>query len=769
MPPIMKKRLFPAVKPVDLAVVLAALCLLILAIVPIEAIDRGLSRLIFHYGVDGWSTHWLWTGPLYGGAKCLTGLFAAGIALWAVRAYRADNQPLADALIRVLMSAVLTLVLMLLLKHGSGVACPWSLPEFNPAKSASVITPFAWLFSDAASQGKCWPAGHATTGFCLFGLYFAARRLKVRHAGWVLAAVTLYGSLCAAARMLQGAHFLSHSVATMLLGFTVAGVIFWPDSKEKTEMNVTQAALFSAVPLTLLSVPFFSSLAQSATAGGFLAMISTGLLFAFLWTGLFLLLVRFLPNRGWRAALALLTLAGAGADAFTTLYGTVMTPDMVRNALATDWHEAAELVGWRWTARFVLFALPGLAVALLAPPVVRQTAADFRSRLLFVTQGVAAFVVTAVFLLSQFSTLAAFMRNDKQARYLIEPAAVLYSFTRTLISDGTPENRPRAVIDPEPTLSAAPSEKPLLVVLVVGETVRAANWGLNGYARNTTPELAHRGVINFSNVTACGTSTDVSLPCMFSRVGRSDYDRKRILSEESVLSVIERAGVTVRWVDNQSGCKGACTKEMSQAVVRNDADCPGGVCYDGAMLGNVREALASSASRSLLVLHSMGNHGPAYWKRSPSGFQPFGAGCQKDDLGECRLEDIVASYDNAVAYADRFLSGVIDLLAADTTHDAVLLYLSDHGESLGEKGLWLHGAPYWTKLDEQTKVPMVLWMNRSAQQRFGLNVPASNVAVPVSHDNLADTLFDLTGVATKLFRPHASLLSVLKSDAAALQ
>ncbi len=762
----MKKRLFPAVKPVDLAVVLAVLYLVILAVVPFEAIDRGLSRLIFQYGREGWSTGWLWAYPLYGWAKVFSGLITAGLALWAVRAYRADNQPLADALIRVLMSAVLTLGLMLLMKHTSGVACPWSLPEFNPQKTSSIITPFAWLFSNASYQGKCWPAGHATTGFCLFGLYFAARRLKMKRAGLVLAAVLLYGSLCAAARMLQGAHFLSHSVATMLLGFAVAGLIFWPDSKEKTEMNVTQAALFAAAPLTLQAVPFFSQLAEAATLRGFAALAASALLFFFLWTGLFLLLARGLPRRGWRVTLAVLTIAGAGANAFTTLYGTVMTPDMVRNALATDWHEATELVGWRWAMRAALFALPGLAVALLAPPVTRETAPDFRGRLLYATKCVAAFVVTAVFLLSQFSTLAAFMRNQKQARYLIEPAAVLYSLARTTVTDGAPENRVRAVIDPAPALAATPSEKPLLVVLVVGETVRAGNWGLNGYARNTTPELARRGVINFSNVTSCGTSTDVSLPCMFSRVGREDYDRDRILAEESVLSVIERAGVAVHWVDNQSGCKGACTDAMTSPVARNDADCPDGVCYDGAMLGNVREALASPAERSLLVLHSMGNHGPAYWKRSPAGFHPFGTGCLKDDLGECRPEDVVTSYDNAVAYADRFLSSVIDLLAADQTHDTVLLYLSDHGESLGEKGLWLHGAPYWTKLDEQTKVPMILWMNLSAQRRFGLNAPAADVAVPVSHDNLADTLFDLTGVATKLFRPRASLLSVLKTGEA---
>ena len=356
------------------------------------------------------------------------------------------------------------------------------------------------------------------------------------------------------------------------------------------------------------------------------------------------------------------------------------------------------------------------------------------------------------------------MRNQKEARYLIEPPAVIYSFVRTLVSDGTPERKERLIIDAAPTLVAAASDKPLLIVLVVGETVRAANWGLNGYERNTTPELKRRGVINFTDVTACGTSTDVSLPCMFSRVGRKDYDRDRILAEESVLSVIDRAGVTVRWVDNQSGCKGACTDAMETAVTRNTADCRNGVCWDKAMLGNINAALKTETKRELLVLHSMGNHGPAYWRRTPPAFRPFGEGCLKDDLGECRPEDVVVSYDNAVAYADQFLAAAIDKLSAVKDRDTVLLYVSDHGESLGEKGLWLHGAPYWTHLSEQTKVPMILWMNDSARRRFNVTRPAGNVDVPVTHDNLADTLFELTGVKTRAAQPQESLLTHLRSD-----
>ena len=757
----MKMSSLPSVRPVDLTVVLAALYFLTLTVVPFEALDRSFARLLFNYGTAGWSDAWLWAVPLYGGAKWTAGLIVAAVLFFAVKAYRDNRQPLADALIRTLAAVLLSLGLMLLMKHFSGVACPWSLPEFS-AKHAEVITPFSWLFTDVASQGRCWPAGHASTGFCLFGLFFAARRLKKPWAGWVFAAVLLFGSLCAVGRMLQGAHFLSHSVASLLMEFAVAGLIFWPDAKDEKVMNVTQTAFFAAVPLTLLALPFFSELASHSTLKSFTALIASLAFFCLIWVGVFLVLVRWMPRFGWRWVLAVLALVGAGADAFTTLYGTVMTPDMVRNALATDWREASELVGWRWAVRTLLFALPALAVAFFAPTVERETAHDFRGKLRYATRAVLLTAVTMGFLLSQFSTLSAFMRNQKEARYLIEPVAVIYSFVRTLVSDGTPQKKERLVIDPNPTLVAAASDKPLLVVMVVGETVRAADWGLNGYERNTTPELKRRGVINFTDVTACGTSTDVSLPCMFSRVGRKDYDRDRILAEESVLSVIDRAGVTVRWVDNQSGCKGACTNTMETPVAENAEDCPSGTCWDKAMLGNIDEALRTETQRELLVLHSMGNHGPAYWRRTPPAFRPFGEGCLRDDLGECRPEDVVVSYDNAVAYADQFLAAAIDKLSAVKDRDTVLLYVSDHGESLGEKGLWLHGAPYWTHLSEQTKVPMILWMNDSARRRFNVTRPAGNVDVPVTHDNLADTLFELTGVQSVVQHPQESLLSRLR-------
>ena len=695
---------------VGIAPLLCAVYALVLKAVPADRLNAGLTEVLMPFAsVADW-------GAVVGNS--LAGLGLAAVFFYTFRTYR-QGQTSAAAGMRALFAAALSLFLMLL--AGTG---PVNLSA------------------------------------ALFGGYFAARRERFAPPAVIFSSVLLSSSLTAFAFVSAGTP-ASAALVPILLGYAVAGFLFWTKCPAESA-SVTRTALAAAFPLSLLAIPFFAELAGLAKLPAVTSAAAVFVFFSLLWIGTFLLLVRCLP-RGWRIILAILAMIGAGADAFTTLYGTVMTPDMVRNALATDWREATELVGLRWALRTLVFALPALVTAFAFPTVVRSATLTVKDRLRWCSAAVVITLLSVAFLLSQFSTLAAFMRNQKEARYLIEPPAVIYSFTRTLLTDASPQKKERLIIDAAPALAAAKSDQPLLVVLVVGETVRAANWGMNGYERNTTPELARRGVINFTDVTACGTSTDVSLPCMFSRVGRADYDRDRILAEESVLSVIRRAGVTVRWVDNQSGCKGACTDAMETRVPQNPTDCRNGVCWDKAMLGNIDEALRGNAARELLVLHSMGNHGPAYWRRTPPEFRPFGQGCLKDDLGECRPEDVVVSYDNAVAYADSFLAAAIDRLAALKNRDAVLLYVSDHGESLGEKGLWLHGAPYWTHLSEQTKVPIVLWMNTSARRRFDFRLDAGNITTPVSHDNLADTLFELLGIRTHVAVPQQSLLHLLSS------
>jgi lipid A ethanolaminephosphotransferase len=301
------------------------------------------------------------------------------------------------------------------------------------------------------------------------------------------------------------------------------------------------------------------------------------------------------------------------------------------------------------------------------------------------------------------------------------------------------------------------TDRPRLVVLVVGETARAMNWGLNGYARQTTPELAQLPVINFSDVTACGTSTEVSLPCMFAPVGRRDYDEDRIRGSESLLQVVARAGVKVHWRDNQSGCKGVCEGLPSEVISAANAPglCEGDRCWDEALLLGLDErlrALAGTQGTQLLVLHMLGNHGPSYYRRYPKSFERFTPVCSNDDLGTCTREQIVNAYDNALLYTDHVLASLIGTLTAHAgSVDSAMVYVSDHGESLGEKNLFLHGVPYAIAPREQTQVPMVMWWSRGFDPALQRDCMGRRALQPAAHDHLFHTLLSLLDVSTSLY------------------
>jgi lipid A ethanolaminephosphotransferase len=312
-------------------------------------------------------------------------------------------------------------------------------------------------------------------------------------------------------------------------------------------------------------------------------------------------------------------------------------------------------------------------------------------------------------------------------------------------------------------------DKPVLFVMVVGESVRAANWGLNDHSPHpTTPELAQRDVINFVDVDSCGTNTEVSVPCLFSMQGRRNYDEDAIRGSESLLHVLQRAGLQVVWRDNQSGCKGVCE---GLEVQRPDPQaspslCDGDRCLDEALLQGAEGLLRDTHGNLVLVLHQLGNHGPAYYKRYPAEFRRFTPTCDTDDLSRCSREEIANSYDNAVLYTDHALARTIDMLKSQQAHyDTALLYVSDHGESLGEKGLFLHGMPYAIAPSEQTKVPMAMWFSPGYAKSFGLDLACLRLRArqPASHDNVFHSILGLLDVRTGVLDPSMDLSATCRS------
>jgi lipid A ethanolaminephosphotransferase len=462
----------------------------------------------------------------------------------------------------------------------------------------------------------------------------------------------------------------------------------------------------------------------------------------------------------------LLFVATALAVHFMEQYRIYLDPAMLRNALATDPGEAGDLINWSLARDLLLYA--GIPLWLLSRIRVSRPswprAIGFRMATL-----AAALVVAAGALLLSYQDLASLMRNHKEVRYLVTPANYLYALTRVSFARAEAAEAVRVPVGTDATPGAgwAQRRKPVVLVMVLGETARAANWQLSGYERPTTPELAARDdIINFATVTSCGTDTETSLPCIFSPWGRAHYDERRIRASESLLDVAAHAGFRVVWIDNQSGCKGVCAGVES---VRPDAAalgelCSDGQCQDAALVETLARTMSESTGNLLVVLHQMGNHGPAYFKRYPAAFAHFTPACNDSDLSHCTREEIVNAYDNALRYTDHVLAATVSLLASQQERDAAMLYVSDHGESLGENGLFLHGIPNAIAPDVQTRVPMVLWLSPGYARSFATSPAciAERAQRPATHDHLFHTLLGMLDIRTTAYTAAMDLAAACR-------
>ena len=470
------------------------------------------------------------------------------------------------------------------------------------------------------------------------------------------------------------------------------------------------------------------------------------------------LLLALVANR-WtlKPLLTVLIVATAIATYFMRSYGVYLDASMLRNVLHTNMAEASELLSWSLPPHLLLYAVLPLTVLWRVRLVHRTWPRALLVRVGALLLAAAASVGALVVAYQPFSSL---VRNHKEVRYLITPANYLWSMASVGVAHATEAAGPRQVIglDAAPGPSWVGRSKPRVLVLVVGETVRAANWGLNGYSRQTTPQLAQLPVINFSEVSSCGTDTEVSLPCMFAPVGRRDYNERRIRGSESLLHVLSRAGVAVHWRDNQSGCKGVCDGLSNDTVqaLNPPGLCADGRCLDEGLLYDFDDRLIHAQGVQLLVLHQLGNHGPSYFRRYPKAFGRYQPACESDDLRNCTRAEIVNAYDNALLYTDHLLASLIAKLQAHAESvDSALVYVSDHGESLGEMNLFLHGIPYAIAPDLQTRVHMLMWLSDGLRSAAALDTAClqRRAAQPASHDHLFHSVLGLLDVRTALYEP----------------
>ena len=489
------------------------------------------------------------------------------------------------------------------------------------------------------------------------------------------------------------------------------------------------------------------------------------------WLWLFGLLSLLAWGKATKPILAVLLLVSAAANYFTSSYGILIDAGMLTNVLQTDTKEALDLFSWRlvgWLG--VLGVLPALLLGR-----VRLATGTWKRELGLKLGGIAvALACIGGIVFGLYQPYASLLRNHREVRLMLTPSNVVGALqgyaSRQL---ATPAKLQVVGSDAHRVAPAGGAGKPKVTIVLVGETARAANFSLNGYGRVTNPELAGEKIISFTDVSSCGTATAISVPCMFLDVGRDNYKESYAGNREGLLDVLQRAGVGVLWRDNNSGCKGACDRVPNEDVSRLPvpALCADGECHDEVLLSGLQDYLDKLDHDTVVVLHMKGSHGPAYFKRYPQAFAKFAPVCSDNQLDRCSSESIVNAYDNTLLYTDHVLAQTIELLKRNAARlDTAMLYMSDHGESLGENGIYLHGLPYAMAPAEQKHIPMILWMSDELARREG--IPAGCLEqqrdAPLSHDNLFHSILGLMDVQTAVYQPQRDLFRQCRPQQTAL-
>jgi lipid A ethanolaminephosphotransferase len=525
-------------------------------------------------------------------------------------------------------------------------------------------------------------------------------------------------------------------------------------------VSPVQAGLVVSVWLVLFCNFSFWNAVWDATGGGaFSQVVFLACVFfvAVLFINFFLAFVVFPPIG--KAVLILLLLLSAVAAYYMDSYGIVLDHTMIRNIFESDVREVDELLSWKLVAYvLVLGVLPSVWVGWVQIGNRRW----WRELLAKVALIVVSVVCVGAIVFAEYKEFASVVRNHPELKQLLNPTNYLASVRKYLaLKYGRPMPLVRigqdARRDPVPGASA----RKLLTVIVVGETARAANFALGSYGRPTNPELGKQDLVYFPHVQSCGTSTAISLPCMFSDLGRAGFNEGRMVNREGLLDVLARAGLDVKWRDNNAGCKGACARTGMEDLSSGGPPeiCPNG-CYDAVLLEGLPDMLKRAGRDTVLVLHQKGSHGPSYYLRYPPRFEVFKPVCRTNQLETCTSQEIVNAYDNTILYTDHILSSTIDLLKTQADKfDTALIYVSDHGESLGENGVYLHGLPWSIAPDTQKQVPMLFWMSENFAKRLHVDRAClqKRSGAALSHDNIFHSVLGLLDVKVSDYRSDLDL------------
>ncbi len=469
-----------------------------------------------------------------------------------------------------------------------------------------------------------------------------------------------------------------------------------------------------------------------------------------------------------KVIIPILLVVSAAISYHSIFYDIYFNVDMLNNTLQTTWSESSRLMTLNYILWVIFFGIIPAITYLMIKIKYKTWYKEIGVRIVVVLFSA---IIIAGIGKGFYQDYASFFRNNKSITHLLLPS----NFIGASISKAQEKFKQKMPYIEQDLLVTQDKPDPYrhITVLIVGETTRAQNWGLNGYKRQTTPLLANRGeqIINFRSVSSCGTSTAYSVPCMFSTMDKDNYSSDKAELQDNLLDVLQRAGIEIMWLDNDSGCKGVCKRvpNIDVTALNLAKYCRNGECLDNILLEKFDEVVNASNKDIVVVLHTIGSHGPTYHERYPAEYRRFTPTCDTNEINKCSNQELVNTYDNGILYIDQFIDKVITKLEQRNNVESAVLYVSDHGESLGENGVYLHSAPYAIAPKEQTQVPMIMWFSSAFRQDEGIDFDClrrNAKQQKYSHDNFYSTVFGLMDMSlvSDTYRPEKDILATCKKQ-----
>ena len=526
--------------------------------------------------------------------------------------------------------------------------------------------------------------------------------------------------------------------------------------KKITSFNISSLKLFnlfvSIFIVLFLNIPLWSFLYKLSVTDNlipisFLLSFFIALI-CFIYVGISLFTFPYIH----KIFLSFILICSALAQYFMLKYGVIIDSYMIQNVFETDFKESLELVSYNMVLNILFLGILPLLAIFMVKIKYPNKIFDY---IKFYLYGLLALVIFTSIIFFQYKTFVSVFRNHKDIIFRIIPNNFINGIYQNVILMLPIESKKQISSEAHKNKSWQNHKNRTVFVFVVGEAARADHFSLNGYSKETNPNLKKQGVINLENFYSCATSTAVSVPCMFSSLDKANFSKQDFKYNDNLVDLIKKSGFKVLWVENNGGgCKSVCdninTIQMQSVEVNNSIN---NEIFDEEMLKILKDFINNNKKDDLfIVLHQMGSHGPAYYKRTPKKFQQFKPICDSIELQQCSSEQIKNNYDNTILYTDYFLSEIIEILKKNTEVNTAMFYVSDHGQSLGEKGIYLHGMPYLIAPKNQKHIPMLMWLSKNFTKEFNLDTKCLESVVNdhLSHDNIFHSILDLLKIDTNI-------------------